>query len=112
MAIADVMITVTLVRYLAQAVTSSPWTSGPLISKTDITLPNPSTDLYWIGLIRITVETGAVTSTGAVLALILYLRYRENNIHLVSPSFRFESALLLNPRSNVEHVSQSLVHPG
>ncbi|KAG8920307.1 hypothetical protein FRC01_000829, partial [Tulasnella sp. 417] len=64
-ALVDVMITVSLVSYLAKA------NSG--FSQTDDVISK---------LIRMTVETGAVTATAATVELILFLVYKTNNLHM------------------------------
>ncbi|KIO31273.1 hypothetical protein M407DRAFT_19652 [Tulasnella calospora MUT 4182] len=65
-ALADVMITISLVSYLAKA------NSG--FSQTDDVISK---------LIRMTVETGAVTATAATAELILFLVYKTNNLHMI-----------------------------
>ncbi|KAG8895563.1 hypothetical protein FRB99_000462 [Tulasnella sp. 403] len=66
-ALADVMITASLVAYLSRTSTG--------FSQTDDVVSR---------LIRNTVETGAVTATAATAELILFLVYKENNLHMGS----------------------------
>lgn len=93
-ALADVMITISLVSYLAKA------NSG--FSQTDDVISK---------LIRMTVETGAVTATAATAELILFLVYKTNNLHMI-PALAlaklYTNTLLatLNARSEVFNGSE------
>ncbi|QRV79274.1 hypothetical protein RhiJN_07289 [Ceratobasidium sp. AG-Ba] len=65
-ALCDFIITISMVTFLARASTG--------FSQTDTVITK---------LIRMTVETGMVTTTAAISELILYLVYQHNNLHMI-----------------------------
>ncbi|KAG8730030.1 hypothetical protein FRC12_020553 [Ceratobasidium sp. 428] len=65
-ALCDFIITISMVTFLARASTG--------FSQTDSVITK---------LIRMTVETGMVTTTAAITELILYLVYQHNNLHMI-----------------------------
>ncbi|CAE6511105.1 unnamed protein product [Rhizoctonia solani] len=65
-ALCDFLITISMVTFLARASTG--------FSQTDSVITK---------LIRMTVETGLVTTTAAITELILYLVYQKNNLHMI-----------------------------
>lgn len=65
-ALCDFIITISMVTFLARASTG--------FSQTDSVITK---------LIRMTVETGLVTTTAAITELILYLVYQKNNLHMI-----------------------------
>ncbi|KAG8927505.1 hypothetical protein FRC03_011811 [Tulasnella sp. 419] len=65
-ALTDVIITVSLVAYLSRSSTGFS-TTNDIITR----------------LIRMTVQTGAVTSLAAIVELILFLVYKTNNLHMI-----------------------------
>ncbi|CAE6438264.1 hypothetical protein ACGC1H_007007 [Rhizoctonia solani] len=65
-ALCDFIITISMVTFLARASTG--------FSQTDSVITK---------LIRMTVETGLVTTTAATVELILYLVYQKNNLHMI-----------------------------
>ncbi|KAG8951426.1 hypothetical protein FRC04_006197 [Tulasnella sp. 424] len=102
--LADVMITISLVSYLAKA------NSG--FSQTDDVISSDEADeTASTELIRTTVETGAVTATAATTELILFLVYKNNNLHMI-PALAlaklYTNTLLatLNARSEVFNGSE------
>ncbi|CAE6499484.1 unnamed protein product [Rhizoctonia solani] len=65
-ALCDFIITISMVTFLARASTG--------FSQTDSVITK---------LIRMTVETGLVTTTAAITDLILYLVFQKNNLHMI-----------------------------